>query len=88
MPSHNKRVSNSGRRTVPPADAGGVNPFPKFLFEPELVERLRLSPCAIARMEDRGQFPRRVKLATKRIAWIEAEVLDWLANRMAARGAA
>jgi prophage regulatory protein len=84
MPSHN-RVS--ARRAVPPADAGGVNPFPKFLFENELVERLRLSPCAIARMEDRGQFPKRVKLASRRVAWIEAEVLDWLANRMAARAA-
>ena len=32
----------------------------------------------IARLEATGQFPKRVKLGACRVAWIAAEVQDWI----------
>jgi prophage regulatory protein len=32
-----------------------------------------------------GKFPRRVKLSAMRVAWIESEIDEWIAARIAAR---
>lgn len=36
-------------------------------------------------MEHAGQFPKRVRLGPCRIGWVESEVHDWLAERLAER---
>ena len=42
----------------------------------------------IRQLERRGQFPRHVQIGEKRIAWVRAEVLDWIAGRIQMRDAA
>ena len=42
----------------------------------------------IARLEKAGLFPKHFNLGTKTIAWVEAEVDDWLATRINSRQAA
>ncbi len=43
------------------------------------------SPQHIARLEKAGKFPKRVKLGSNRVGWVEKEVLDWLEERLQAR---
>jgi prophage regulatory protein len=43
------------------------------------------SPAHIARLEAVGQVPKRVRLGTGRVAWVEQEVQDWIAQRVAER---
>jgi predicted DNA-binding transcriptional regulator AlpA len=43
-----------------------------------------LSASTIARMESRGQFPARVQLSAKRVAWRRNEVEAWAERRQAA----
>ena len=43
------------------------------------------SPAHIDRLEKAGLFPKRVRLGPARVGWIEQEVLDWLARRIAER---
>lgn len=42
-------------------------------------------PSHLWRMEQRGDFPRRVRLGGNRIAWVEAEIDQWIADRIAER---
>ena len=42
----------------------------------------------IARLENAGEFPRRVKLGACRVAWLAAEVQDWIDERVASRNLA
>jgi prophage regulatory protein len=47
-------------------------------------ERKRLVPLSdttIWRMERRGEFPRRIVISTKRVAWRRREIEVWLARR-------
>jgi prophage regulatory protein len=53
----------------------------------ELSNRVPYSPVQIWRLEKTGAFPRRIQLGPNRIGWIEAEVEEWLRNRMGERGA-
>jgi prophage regulatory protein len=60
------------------------------LVENELILRrerkllVPLSDATIWRMERRGQFPRRIALSAKRVAWRRSEIESWLAQRAAA----
>jgi len=38
-----------------------------------------------ARLEKAGLFPKRVQLGLNRVGWVEAEVLEWLEERLARR---
>ena len=51
----------------------------------QLKELVLYSPQHIARLEKAGQFPQRVQLGPNRVGWVEAEVLDWLEERLARR---
>lgn len=42
----------------------------------------------IARLESAGRFPKRVQLGQCRVAWKYAEVLEWIAERVALRDTA
>ena len=57
----------------------------RILSKRQLKELVLYSPQHIARLEKAGLFPKRVQLGLNRVGWVEAEVLDWLQARMAAR---
>jgi len=37
----------------------------------------------IYQMQAEGRFPQRIKLGERAVGWLESEVRDWLANRIA-----
>ena len=57
----------------------------KILSRIQLAELLPYSLSHIARLEQAGQFPKRIKLGTNRVGWLESEVDDWLQGRIAER---
>lgn len=59
----------------------------KLLSKRQLKELVLYSPQHIARLEKAGQFPQRVQLGPNRVGWVEAEVLDWLTQKLAHRKA-
>lgn len=60
----------------------------KLLSKKHVREMVLYCPAHIARLEAAGQFPKRVRLGTGRVGWIEQEVLDWINVRIAQRDAA
>ncbi|WP_167257532.1 AlpA family transcriptional regulator [Dyella sp. SG562] len=60
----------------------------RFLRLPDVLSRTRLSRSQIYRLETAGRFPGHVKLGDAVSAWVESEVDQWCADRIAAsRGA-
>ena len=57
----------------------------RLLSKTQVREKVLYSPAHIARLEAAGQFPKRVRLGTARVGWIEQEVEDWLHERAARR---
>jgi prophage regulatory protein len=56
----------------------------ELMLRSELEQNIPLSPSTIWRLEQRGAFPRRIPISTKRVAWRRSEIETWLAERMAA----
>jgi predicted DNA-binding transcriptional regulator AlpA len=61
-------------------------PTIRLIFKPELLALLGVSYVTIHNWMRAGQFPPARELGppggrSSRIAWVESEVLDWLANR-------
>jgi prophage regulatory protein len=56
-----------------------------FVSFKSLKGRVPFSRAHLIRLEQDGKFPRRVKLGECRVAWIEAEVDEWIENRIAER---
>lgn len=59
----------------------------RILSKRQVKELVLYSPQHIARLEKAGQFPKRVQLGPNRVGWVEAEVQDWLSERLARREA-
>lgn len=59
----------------------------KVLSKQQVREKVLYSPAHIARLEAAGQFPKRVRLGTARVGWLETEVDDWLRQRIRERDA-
>lgn len=59
----------------------------RILSKRQLKELVLYSPQHIARLEKAGTFPRRVQIGPGRVGWVEAEVLDWLRERIDRREA-
>lgn len=51
----------------------------------EVESRTGLSRSAIYERIQSGDFPRPVNLGAKAVGWVEAEVDDWIARRIAER---
>ena len=51
----------------------------------QLPEYVPYSLSHIARLERAGSFPKRVRLGPCRVGWVESEIQDWLAARLAER---
>jgi prophage regulatory protein len=47
----------------------------------ELLARTGLSRSTLYRLEADGQFPRRVKLGKRSVAWRESQLLEWIESR-------
>ena len=57
----------------------------RFLRLAEVLRRIPYSAPHIWRLEQAGKFPRRAHLGANRVAWVEAEIDQWIAERLAAR---
>lgn len=57
----------------------------RLLSKRQLKEMVLYSPQHIARLEKDGKFPKRVQIGPNRVGWVEAEVQDWLQERMDSR---
>jgi prophage regulatory protein len=57
----------------------------RILTEPQVEALVPFSSSHRRRMEHAGHFPRRVKLGPCRVGWVESEVNDWIAARVAER---
>ena len=53
----------------------------KFLSKPEVLGMTGLSHVTQWRMEKRGEFPKRRQISPNRVAWLESEILAWMASR-------
>jgi prophage regulatory protein len=61
----------------------------KILSRDDLKDKgVPYSTVHIWRLEKRGEFPRRVPLGRARHGWVEDEIDDWIASRIAQRDAA
>ena len=58
---------------------------PRLLRLPEVIQKTGLSRSAVYRQEEAGTFPRRVSIGDNSRAWLEAEVDEWIIDRLAAR---
>ena len=57
----------------------------RIISKRELKELVLYSPQHIARLENAGLFPKRVRLGPNRVGWVLDEVLAWLDERLANR---
>ena len=57
----------------------------RILSKRQLKELVLYSPQHVARLEKAGTFPQRIHLGPNRVGWVEAEVLNWLQNRLDSR---
>lgn len=53
----------------------------KFLRTEQVMEKVGLSRPTIWRMERAGEFPRRRKLGSNSVAWLEHEIDEWMESR-------
>ena len=60
-----------------------TNPPTRFLRLPEVMARTGLSRSTIYVRVAAGCFPRPVALGSRAVGWIEAEIEQWVAERIA-----
>ncbi len=58
---------------------------PKFMRAEEVMAETTFTRQYIARLEERGLFPARVKLGSGRVLWVRAEVEAWIAEKLSRR---
>lgn len=58
---------------------------PELMLAGEVAKRIPHSPNHIRRLENAGQFPKRIRLGANRVCWVRAEVEQWINDRMEAR---
>jgi prophage regulatory protein len=68
--------------TENPRDQRTKTPI-RFLRLPEVLERTGLSRSTIYVRLAEGRFPRPVRLGGRAVGWIEAEIGEWVAERIA-----
>lgn len=69
-----------------PNASAGIKPGEKFLSLGEVLEKTSFrSKTSIYDMERDGDFPSRISLFGRRVAWLESEVEQWMASRVALR---
>ena len=56
--------------------------LPRLLRLQQVGELTGLRRSMIYQLEADGNFPRRVKLATRAVGWVESEIREWIAARI------
>jgi prophage regulatory protein len=56
----------------------------RILRIPELLDKTGLKKSHQQQLEQRGEFPKRIKLSERASGWLESEVDEWIAKRVAA----
>ncbi len=56
---------------------------PRILRRPAVLEKTGLKISTQRNLEARGEFPKRIKLGERASGWLESEVDDWIASRVA-----
>lgn len=57
----------------------------QLICKKELTKLVKYSSQHIARLEKAGCFPKRLRLGQNRVAWLLAEVEEWIDERLAKR---
>jgi prophage regulatory protein len=57
----------------------------RLLSKRQVRDLVSISFAHIDRKEKAGSFPRRVRPTPGRVAWVEKEIQDWIAARIAER---
>ncbi|KLD62507.1 hypothetical protein Y882_15765 [Dyella japonica DSM 16301] len=60
----------------------------KFVRLHTVMKMVGLSRSQIYKLVSEGRFPPQIKLSTRSVAWVEADVLSWMYGRIAPRLAA
>ena len=55
---------------------------PDFMMSDEVEARVPYSRAHLYRLEDQGEFPKRKRIGANRVAWVRAEIEQWLADRL------
>ena len=58
---------------------------PELIVADEIALRIPYSQNQLRRLEAQGSFPIRVRIGANRVAWVRAEIDDWIEARMNAR---
>ncbi|WP_240407673.1 AlpA family phage regulatory protein [Halomonas sp. JS92-SW72] len=54
----------------------------KLLRRNEVLDRCAISSTTLHRLIEAGQFPPAVTITSRRVAWVEHEVENWIACRI------
>jgi prophage regulatory protein len=57
----------------------------RFLSKKQVRDLVLYSFAHTARLESDGRFPKRVKLGPSRVGYVESEIQEWMAKRVAER---
>ena len=69
-----------------PSPAAGIKPGERFLSIGEVLEKTSFrSKTSIYDLENSGDFPARISVFGRRVAWLESEIEGWMASRVALR---
>jgi prophage regulatory protein len=56
-------------------------PAPQLLSQDQVCLRIGVSRGAIYKMETRGDFPRRLRITSRKIGWLTDEIEAWIKSR-------
>jgi prophage regulatory protein len=90
--AHTARADDSATNEFASTPSGFVHPSDpvsttrprsiRLLRLPQVIELVGLRRAAIYKLQSEGRFPRRVKLGVRAVGWVEAEIQEWLAERI------
>jgi prophage regulatory protein len=66
---------------------GKKTPKLRFMRKPEVRETVGLSDPTIYRLEQKGEFPKRVQLGANSVGYLSTEIYGWMAEKAAEREA-
>lgn len=53
----------------------------RFLSQKQVCEKTNLSRTTIWRRQHDGTFPKRKRLTSNRVAWLERDIEEWIESR-------
>lgn len=77
-------VATQTPSTFPPIPVD-YTPRERFIRLPEVLYTTGLSRSTVYEMMTRKQFPAQISLGGKTVAWLESEIENWMAERIANR---